>query len=75
MKQVYVHGLGQTPSSWEETVSRLNGGEPAVCLDLAGMVRGKRPGMRIYIRRFPPPVMGSGAEWTCAACPLGAYWP
>jgi len=41
MKRVFVHGLGQAPSAWEETISRLEGGEACVCPDLAEILRGR----------------------------------
>lgn len=39
MKRVYVHGLGQTPGSWEKTISCINHEEPVICPDLAALVR------------------------------------
>lgn len=39
--QVYVHGLGQTPAAWENTISRMRGGVQSVCPDLPGLLRGK----------------------------------
>ena len=41
MKRIYLHGLGQTPASWEETVARLGSVEDSVCPDLAGLLRGR----------------------------------
>lgn len=41
MVQVYIHGLGQTPDSWNEVVSRLDADESSICPDLAELVRGK----------------------------------
>ena len=38
MKQVYVHGLGQTPASWEAVLCRLGDGDGRICPDLAGMM-------------------------------------
>lgn len=40
MKQIYIHGLGQTPDSWNEVVSRLNAAEYSVCPNLVELVRG-----------------------------------
>lgn len=40
MKQIYLHGLGQSPKSWERTVAQLKSAEYSVCPDLARMVRG-----------------------------------
>lgn len=41
MKQVYVHGLGQTPASWERTCYYLNDNGQSVCPNLAEIVRGR----------------------------------
>lgn len=38
MKQVYVHGLGQTPSSWEPVLRLLDAPADCVCPDLAKLV-------------------------------------
>lgn len=42
MKRVFVHGLGQTPSAWEETISRLGGGDACVCPDLAEFLKSRK---------------------------------
>lgn len=39
MDQVYVHGLGQTPKSWEKTLSELKNTEHIICPDLADLVQ------------------------------------
>ncbi len=39
MQQVYLHGLGQTPGSWEKTIAQLKSAERSVCPDLAGMLQ------------------------------------
>lgn len=41
MKQIYLHGLGQTSVSWEKTILQLNSAETSVCLDLAEMLHGE----------------------------------
>ena len=40
MKQIYVHGLGQTPDSWERIVAQLAAAGNRVCPDLSELVRG-----------------------------------
>lgn len=40
MKQVYVHGLGQTPVSWDKTIIKLGTVEDSVCPNLAELVQG-----------------------------------
>lgn len=41
MKQIYLHGLGQTPDSWKKTIAQLKTAECSVCPDLAKMLQGK----------------------------------
>lgn len=41
MKQVYVHGLGQTPDSWEKTILNLKCNKQSICPNLAEIVRGQ----------------------------------
>lgn len=41
MQQIYLHGLGQTPNSWEKTIMQLNSAMHRVCPDLAELVRGQ----------------------------------
>lgn len=40
MKQIFVHGLGQTPESWEKTIELLGNNEDIICPDLSKLVRG-----------------------------------
>ena len=42
MKQIYVHGLGQTPDSWTKTIAHTQNREQSVCLDLPALIRGKQ---------------------------------
>lgn len=39
MNRYFLHGLGQTPASWDKTVKAL--GAPADCPDLRGLLNGK----------------------------------
>ena len=39
MRQVYIHGLGQTAASWEPVLRQLGGAADVVCPDLAGMIQ------------------------------------
>lgn len=41
MKQVYIHGLGQTPDSWNNVILQMNAAEHSICPNLAELVRGK----------------------------------
>lgn len=42
MKQIYVHGLGQTPDSWAETIAHMKTAKRSVCLDLPEIIQGKK---------------------------------
>lgn len=42
MKYIFLHGLGQTSSSWNKTVSYIEGQPEIVCLDLPGLLHGKK---------------------------------
>lgn len=39
MKQIYIHGLGQTSTSWDKTISRSVNREHVLCPDLADLVQ------------------------------------
>lgn len=41
MLRIFLHGLGQTPASWEKTIAGLNDPEESLCPDLAELLRGK----------------------------------
>lgn len=41
MKQVYIHGLGQRPASWEKTLLHIKEANQRVCPDLAEIVHGE----------------------------------
>ena len=38
MNQLFLHGLGQTPASWDAVLRQLGCEETALCPDLAAMV-------------------------------------
>ena len=40
MQQIYLHGLGQTPASWDKVIKQLKTAEYSVCPDLSGMLQG-----------------------------------
>ncbi len=42
MKQIYVHGLGQTSDSWTKTISYIKSGEQSVCLNLPVLIQGEQ---------------------------------
>lgn len=39
--QIYIHGLGQKPDSWQRVIQQINVDEDSICPDLAELVRGK----------------------------------
>ncbi len=41
MTQIYLHGLGQTPTVWENTVMGLDSAENIVCPNLFDLLQGK----------------------------------
>lgn len=41
MRQVYLHGLGQTPDCWGKTIAYLKSAGYSVCPDLAEMLQGQ----------------------------------
>lgn len=63
MRTVFLHGLGQTPDSWDQTVKSMNRAAGALCPDLSRWVRGKEvcyaglyQGMEEYCGSFQEPV-------------------
>ena len=49
MKKVYIHGLGQTSSSWNQVVSRLDSSDDSACINLADLFMEKKSITAIYI--------------------------
>lgn len=43
MKVIFLHGLGQGPSSWNKTVAAMDGGVEAFCPDLFALAQGEAP--------------------------------
>ena len=41
MKQIYIHGLGQTSNSWNKVIEQLEDVEYSICPDLAELVQGQ----------------------------------
>ena len=41
MKYIYLHGLGQTPDSWNRVLGYLNAPTDSICPDLAKLVHGR----------------------------------
>lgn len=50
MKQIFVHGLGQTSESWDKTIIHLNNKDHIVCPNLADLVQtGEVSYKRLYL--------------------------
>ncbi len=41
MKNIFIHGLGQTPASWEKTIAAMTSVEDCLCPDLTQVLYGK----------------------------------
>ena len=41
MKQIYLHGLGQSPESWSKVIEQLEAVEHSMCPDLSKLVQGQ----------------------------------
>lgn len=52
MKQVYVHGLGQTPASWEKTILNLKNNRQSICPNLSEIVRGEEVNYQNLYKAF-----------------------
>lgn len=72
MKRIFVHGLGQTPASWDKTILALDGGETPVCPDLAKLVRDCETGYDNLYRAFSRLCAGTGGSVDLCGLSLGA---
>ena len=54
MSVVYLHGLGQTPASWESVLRVLGQESGGLCPDLFGLIRGKE--VSRYCGALPAPL-------------------
>ena len=68
MRQVYVHGLGQTPSSWAPVLRLMGAPEDCVCPDLTKLVPGKETTYPQLYRTFAR--LCDGLEAPLALCGL-----
>ncbi len=41
MKQIFIHGLGQTPKDWKRTIEKMGATEFSECVSLVEILRGK----------------------------------
>lgn len=72
MQQIFVHGLGQTPACWDRTILTLDGSEPPLCPDLAGLVRGREASYDNLYRAFSRLCAGTGGSVDLCGLSLGA---
>ena len=68
MTRIYLHGLGQTPGSWEKTLEYSGGDEDCVCPDLTKTERGERVTYSSLYARFSDAC--GGYEGSVALCGL-----
>lgn len=52
MKQVYIHGLGQQPASWNKMLLHIKKDNQTVCPDLAEIVRGEEVNYKNLYQTF-----------------------
>ncbi len=63
MKNIFIHGLGQMPSSWEKTIAAMTSVEECLCPDLTQLLHDKEviyanlyQAFSIYCAEFQKPV-------------------
>ncbi|MCM1267559.1 MAG: alpha/beta hydrolase [Bacteroidales bacterium] len=52
MKYIFLHGLGQKPSDWEETVKAADPAGEVICPDLFAWLHGKEPDYAVLYHAF-----------------------
>ena len=52
MRQVYIHGLGQIPASWEKTISNLKIDKQSICQNLSEIVKGEEVNYQNLYKAF-----------------------
>jgi len=52
MRQIYLHGLGQTPADWEKTITQLGAVECSICPNLADLLQGQEAAYRNLYTAF-----------------------
>lgn len=52
MTKIFIHGLGQTPDSWSNTLSHFNTENNIICPDLSKLIRGKSTDYNTLYSRF-----------------------
>ena len=72
MKQIYVHGLGQTSESWEKTIARLKTKDHIVCPNLVDLVHTGEVGYKRLYLAFSELCKQSGEPIALCGLSLGA---
>lgn len=73
MRRILLHGLGQTASSWQETVRGMEERESVLCPELFGLLRGGGctyanlyDAFSAYCAGFSEPVAIAGCPWAAS---------
>lgn len=74
MSVVYLHGLGQTPASWESVLRVLGQESGGLCPDLFGLIRGKEVCYENLYQAFSRYCGALPAPSPCAVCPWAGSW-
>ena len=75
MKTVFLHGLGQGPSSWDGVVRAMDLEDEALCPDPFGWLRGQEITYPNLCRALEGYCGELRNRSTCAACPWAGSWP
>lgn len=73
MKQIYVHGLGQTSDSWTKTIDILQTTDYSLCPNLPDLVHSKEVTYDNYMLHFQITAINMMSLLICAVYRLGAY--
>lgn len=72
MEHIFLHGLGQTPKSWEAVTKKL--GNKANCPDLSALPSEKPLTYAGLYRAFAENVMPQRRKSICAGCLSAVCW-
>ena len=75
MSVVYLHGLGQTPASWESVLRVLGQESGGLCPDLFGLIRGKEVCYENLYQAFSRYCGALPAPLTLCGLSLGGVMP
>lgn len=72
MKRIFLHGLGQGPDSWDETVAGAGGAEDSLCLDLTRLCGAEQTSYARLYAAFSQICDGFGEPLDLCGLSLGA---